>query len=92
MNDETKTWKVEYFKDDTDWSNKIKTTSEFDNFEEARKFTIMRIDCHTGSVKLIHPDVCPDCGSELINLSIGIGNNWYGCKCKHEIKLNSILN
>lgn len=50
-------WKVEYYKSDIDRLRGIKTVDEFDNFESAKNFTIMKIGNHMGPVRLIHPDV-----------------------------------
>ncbi len=50
-------WKVEYYKSDIDRLRDIKTVDEFDNFESAKDFTIMKIGNHMGAVRLIHPDV-----------------------------------
>ena len=53
----TMIWKVEYYKSDIDRLRDIKTVDEFDNFESAKDFTIMKIGNNMGSVRLIHPDV-----------------------------------
>jgi hypothetical protein len=50
-------WKVEYHNTDKDWLMNIKTIKEFDNFEDAKDFTIMKIGNHMGSVRLIHPNI-----------------------------------
>ena len=53
----TMIWKVEYYKSDIDRLRDIKTVDEFDNFESAKDFTIMKIGNNMGAVRLIHPDV-----------------------------------
>jgi hypothetical protein len=50
-------WKVEYYSSDTDRLKGLITVKEFDNFEEAKDFTIMKIGNHMGAVRIIHPDV-----------------------------------
>ena len=50
-------WKVEYYKSDIDILKDIKTVDEFDNFESAKDFTIMKIGNKMGAVRLIHPDI-----------------------------------
>jgi hypothetical protein len=50
-------WKVEYYSSDTDRLKGLRTVKEFDNFEEAKDFTIMKIGNHMGAVRIIHPDV-----------------------------------
>ena len=50
-------WKVEYYKSDIDKLRDIKTVDEFDNFESAKDFTIMKIGNKMGAVRLIHPDI-----------------------------------
>lgn len=50
-------WKVEYYKSEIDILRDIKTVDEFDNFESAKDFTIMKIGNHMGAVKLIHPNL-----------------------------------
>ena len=50
-------WKVEYYKSDIDRLRDIKTVDEFDNFESAKDFTIMKIGNKMGAVRLIHPDI-----------------------------------
>ena len=49
-------WKVEYYKTEEDRIKKVRSTSEFNSFEEAVSFFHCRVDNHNGEVKLIHPD------------------------------------
>ena len=39
-------WKVEYYKTDGDRRKDIKTIDEFDSFEKAMDFTVMKIGNH----------------------------------------------
>ena len=63
MKTESKVWKVEYHS--TEWHQRqgIKTTKEFDNFEEARSFCVSVIGNHLGAVRMVHPE------EELLSLA-----------------------
>lgn len=55
LNNNDMNWKVEFYKNESDWRNDIRTVSEFNNFEAAKDFTLMKISNHMGAVRLIHP-------------------------------------
>jgi len=60
-------WKVEYFKCEKDRFEDNRTIDEFDTFESAKDFTIMKIENHMGAVRLIHPD-CENCEDQFSSL------------------------
>ena len=51
-----KMYKVEFYNNEIDMISKIKSVKEFDNFEDAKDYTILKINNHLGSVNLICSD------------------------------------